>query len=225
MKHTHRPLSPAEWEELSAYADGALPPPAQRAVEARLASDPAWQAAWAELRALKTGLAHLPPPRRPRDFTLAPEEVRSQARSRRWPWAWAGLAAAAVGLLAWLVVGAGLGRLGEPARKAAAPPPTTLALSLPGGEKAGPAMPQAAPAARPPRAEALEAAALPAEDGRAATPSPTARPPVGPTPPEARDARPVPAEPFPQTRLLWLAGAAGGLALLWWLRRRRGPGR
>ncbi len=212
MKHAHRPLSPAAWEQLSAYVDGALPPEEQRAVEARLASDPAWQAAWAELRALKTGLAHLPPPRRPRDFTLAPEEVRPRVRGWRWPWAWAGLAAAAVGLLAWLVVGAGLGVLGEPARKAAAPPPTALAV------------PQAAPAARPPQAEALEAAALPAEDGRAAASSPTARPPVGPTPPEARDARPVPAEPFPKTRLLWLAAAAGGLALLWWLQRRRGRG-
>ncbi len=224
MKHAHRPLSPAAWEQLSAYVDGALPPEEQRAVEARLASDPVWQAAWAELRALKTGLAHLPPPRRPRDFTLAPEEVRPRVRGWRWPWAWAGLAAAAVGLLAWLVVGTGLGVLGEPARKAAAPPPTALAVAPPAKEQAGPAVPQAAPAARPPQVEALEAARLPAEDHRAATPSPTARPPVEPTPPEARDARPVPAEPFPQTRLLWLAAAAGGLALLWWLRRRRWRG-
>lgn len=108
-----------DWEALSAYLDGALPPRERARLEARLAQDAALRRELAELRALKAALRDLPPPRLPRNFTLRPETATPARPRLRW-WNWA---TALTALLLVLVVLAdwGLG-LGRPIRLAAAPP-------------------------------------------------------------------------------------------------------
>ncbi len=135
MNTRPHPLSDADWERLSAYLDGALPPAERRAVEARLAHDPAWQAARTELLALRAALRDLPPPRRPRSFVLMPEMVRPRARRGWLPrrhWASWGLAASAVAVLAlFAVVGGWVLRGGGVASQAAPMPPAAAVAEEP----------------------------------------------------------------------------------------------
>lgn len=75
-------LSDTDRELISAYVDGALSADERRALEARLANEPALAAELAEVRALVGLLSDLPPVAPPRDFTLTPEtaaQIRREA--------------------------------------------------------------------------------------------------------------------------------------------------
>ena len=237
------PLSDADWERLSAYMDDALSPAERRAVEERLARDPAWQAAWAELQALNRALRDLPPPRRPRSFVLTPEMVRPRARRRWLPrlnWAW-GLAASAAAVLLLFVMVGGWALLGGGMANKAAQAPQAVAVEA--EARAAPRLEMAAPEAASgegevaespaearPQAEALELDAAKAAD-MAATPTATAAGPTstpGAVEPAATAAQPGRSRsPFPQINPLGLTvvcafALAVGLGVGWWALRRRG---
>ncbi len=228
-------LTDADWERLSAYVDRALPPAERRAVEARLARDPAWQAALAELRALRAALRNLPTPSRPRSFVLSPAAVSPRRgwwprMPRAWP-AWAG--AMAVLVLA-LVVGWGVWSL----RPLAGAPPVRLEAAAPATEAGPVAAEQAAAAPAPSEDEVAGAAkaaneaapdaaaplappAAPAEEG--ASPRPSASPTPTPTPVAPRAPVVAPSRRAP-VGLAALCGLGGLLVVgvgLWALVRRR----
>ena len=66
-------LAPRDLDALSAYADGALSPAEQQALEMRLQQDPALRRALQEIRTTSALLRELPQVRPPRNFTLTPE--------------------------------------------------------------------------------------------------------------------------------------------------------
>jgi hypothetical protein len=66
-------LAPRDLDALSAYADGALSPAEQQAVEGRLEQDPALRQALKEIRTTSALLRALPQVRPPRNFTLTPK--------------------------------------------------------------------------------------------------------------------------------------------------------
>ena len=66
-------LAPRDLDALSAYADGALSPAEQQALERRLQQDPALRWALQEIRTTSSLLRELPQVRPPRNFTLTPE--------------------------------------------------------------------------------------------------------------------------------------------------------
>ena len=228
-------LTDADWERLSAYVDRALPPAERRAVEARLARDPAWQAALAELRALRAALRNLPTPPRPRSFVLSPAAVPPRRgwwprMPRAWP-AWAG--AMAVLVLA-LVVGWGVWWLRPPAGAQ----PVRLEAAAPATE-AGPVAAEQAAAAPAPSEDGVAGAAKAANEAAPEVASPFAPPAssavaeASPTPPASPTPTPTPAAPrapvvAPPRRvpvgLVALCGLGGLLVVgvgLWALVRRR----
>ncbi len=76
-------LSQRDWQRLSAYIDGQLPPQKQARLAARLEREPALQAALEDLRVMKQKLGELPKMRAPRNFTLTPEMVSERHRRVR----------------------------------------------------------------------------------------------------------------------------------------------
>ncbi len=230
-------LSDADWERLSAYLDGALSASERAQVEARLAHDPAWQAAWAELQAMQQALRTLPAAPRPRGFVLTPDMVRPRPRFwPRWRWAWAALATASAVVLLFMAYGL---RVGSLPRLAAQPPPAPALAEAPA--EARPAKPPVEPTPAPravaeapaaAEAEAEMEALAPAAAGKAASepadqpaevtaqPAAAAQPTRSPSP---RTTAPR-AEPARWPRALGLLVAAGllmgGGAWLWRRRAR-----
>ncbi|HYO88394.1 MAG TPA: hypothetical protein VER79_07075 [Candidatus Limnocylindrales bacterium] len=126
------PVSPTDFELLSAYMDGQLAPADKAALETRLPAEPALREALDELRSMAAALRDLPDLRAPRDFRLTPAQVRPARRIVALPAFVSGLSAVAAAVL--LVAGLGLLRpltLPAPATEqmsvAAAP---TVALTL-----------------------------------------------------------------------------------------------
>jgi len=101
-------LNPAQWEDLSAWLDGQLPPAEAERVERLVADAPAWQRAARQLRAAEAALEAYQAPTPAADL---PERIlrgvaAAERRRRRWVWAGrvaAPLAAAAAILLAVLL--------------------------------------------------------------------------------------------------------------------------
>jgi hypothetical protein len=75
-------ISSRDWEALSAYLDGQLPPKELQNLEARLETRADLRAALEELRRTRTVLRARLSMRAPRNFTLTPEMAGLRARSR-----------------------------------------------------------------------------------------------------------------------------------------------
>jgi hypothetical protein len=80
-----RPLSPRDYETLSAYLDGELSPKDQARIETRIHASPEWQAGLDELRYTHVILSRTPLRRAPRNFTLKPSMVRGRVVSPAYP--------------------------------------------------------------------------------------------------------------------------------------------
>ncbi len=129
-------LTPHDWQRLSDYLDGQLPPQERTALEAQLAHDPALRQALEELRFIQSALRALPTVRAPRAFTLPREAARPVRRARALRWA-----AALAYALAALLFTAELTSGWWAPRMAAAPPPaydTAPATEMPAAEKVAP---------------------------------------------------------------------------------------
>jgi|GEM_PF-757352 len=102
-----RNFTEQDYELLSAYLDGALPPTERTALETRLGADDGLRQELEALRQTVTLIGNLPARTAPRDFTLTPAMVRP-ARWLIFPTsaAFSGVAAAAATIL--ILVGAGL---------------------------------------------------------------------------------------------------------------------
>ena len=77
------PLTPNDWEALSAYLDDQLGEAARAKVETRLDHDLELREALAELQQVRTVLRNTPQLRVPRNFTLTPEMAGISERPRR----------------------------------------------------------------------------------------------------------------------------------------------
>jgi len=192
-------LSARELRLLTAYLDGELPAGEAARVAQRVANDPAWQEAYAHMRAVKQGLRALPRERAPRAFTLRAADAAARRPARaRWGYRWASAAA----LMLLLLVFAGdflshhmllAATSAPPQALSAAPVEQPAAASAKAAEAAvGAGTPT--PSARgeafgPARAEenALDATT----SAPAATPTPT------PTMPSTPSAATAPAPPSP----------------------------
>ena len=101
-----KPVTPSDFELLSAYADSQLAPADRAAFEARLSAEPELRAALDELRSLVAALHELPNLRAPRDFRVTAAQVRPVKRVAVFPAVVSGLSAVAAAVL--LIVGLGL---------------------------------------------------------------------------------------------------------------------
>ncbi len=114
-----------ELERLSAYIDDELTPEERRAVEARLAQDPALREAVNEMRQNAHLLTGLPRVKAPRNFTLDPAVYGRRARGFNW---WGVRIAGAMGAVASVMLAIGVVLiLSTGLRPPAAPPAATNA--------------------------------------------------------------------------------------------------
>jgi anti-sigma factor RsiW len=79
------PISPRDWEALSAYLDNQLGPKDRAQLETRLGANPDLRAALDDLRRTRAILRSQPRLRAPRNFTLTPAMVGGHRRSRPLP--------------------------------------------------------------------------------------------------------------------------------------------
>ncbi|HCJ00715.1 MAG TPA: hypothetical protein DHV74_14850, partial [Sulfitobacter sp.] len=96
-------LNDKDWEQVNAYHDGALNASEMRALETRLAAEPALAAALEDVRRVSRGLALMRPVREYPDATPQTRAANSNRHPR--PWLWGGAVAAAVALA--MVFGSG----------------------------------------------------------------------------------------------------------------------
>jgi hypothetical protein len=96
-------LNDKDWEQVNAYHDGALSASEMRALETRLAAEPALAAALEDVRRVSRGLALMRPVLDDQDATPQTSAANSNRHPR--PWLWGGAVAAAVALA--MVFGSG----------------------------------------------------------------------------------------------------------------------
>lgn len=81
----NKPLSPRDYETLSAFLDGELSPKDQARMQARIDASPDLQVGLEELRYTRTILRRTPMRRAPRNFTLKPSMVPRRVLSPAFP--------------------------------------------------------------------------------------------------------------------------------------------
>ena len=101
---TKPPVSFHDLELLSAYLDGQLNPCQWESLEARLRTQPSLAKELETLQKTRQMLRSLPPLRAPRNFTLAPQKYRKQARARL-PALFGAVSALSSAMLIMLVIG------------------------------------------------------------------------------------------------------------------------
>lgn len=155
-----------DWENLSAYIDGDMSPDERRALEARLAHDPALRAALDDLRENVRLLADLPRVKAPRNFTLDPAVYGRPARGFAW---WSARFAGALGAAASiaLVIGVALMLTVTAAPASVSPPHEVAAQATEAEEGLTQTQPAGLPAATQPPTE--RATATGARDAAAET--------------------------------------------------------
>ena len=89
-------LNDKDWEQVNAYHDGALNASEMRALETRLAAEPALAAALEDVRRVSRGLALMRPVLEYPDATPQTRAANSNRHPRRW--LWGGAVAAVVAL-------------------------------------------------------------------------------------------------------------------------------
>lgn len=181
-----RPISPREWETLSAYLDGQLSRSAQARLEQRLNQDAELRQALEELRQTRFLLRSQPKLRAPRNFTLTPTMAGLSVRGGRGvasgPYPMLRLASA-LAMLFFLVITIGdfaLQRLGTPMTAMVVPQKEVLA---PEGMGGGEVVEEPVAAARPEGVEetmaVLESPSqeeTPSEEFRVLVATPVAKP-------------------------------------------------
>jgi hypothetical protein len=180
-------ISPRDWEALSAYLDGQLSPNELTRLEKRLRLSADLRAALEDLRRTRALLRSQPRLKAPRNFTLTPEMVgrsapqRSFRRSPSSLYPTLSLASALAGLLFVVILVTDLLNLGPAAIPMAAEPVAKQAAVT--EQVSLLAKPQAAPETSGAQATEAPAAAAPAAESQAF--SPTGTPGLGAGPPAA----------------------------------------